>query len=76
MRLVVVAVMVAIATASAVPALAFPNDPIRGEKVSAAARLFPNDPVKPSDRGQQVSFVARDLPACIPGVNTDGCLNP
>jgi hypothetical protein len=73
MRLVVVAVMVAIAVASAVPALAYPVDPIRGEKVSAAATFIPNDPVKPSDHGQQVSFVARE-PACIPGVPSDGCI--
>jgi hypothetical protein len=77
MRLLVVAVVATIAAASAVPAFALPPNPVRGETVSAVARIFPNDPTTPSDHGQQVSFVARDLPACVPGVPTDGCiLNP
>ena len=78
MRLVVVAVMVAIAAASAIPAFAFPTDPLHGQQVSDAARIQPSDPYNPTRpgdpyKGQQVSLVARGLPTntCPPQVGSD-----
>ena len=72
------AVMITLVLVVAVPAFAYPTDPLRGQQVSSVAQLYPVDPLRDPGpyQGEKVSNIARGFQGGGCGPDVDVCPTP